>query len=92
MLPDPCGTGFVQNFPHLPPQKVGKNKRKEENYRKKVYRKNSTIKRPHLRIMAQLFAFRCCRFTFILTLINERILKLVLNSTKRHNALRGSKF
>lgn len=87
MLPDPCGTGFVQNFPHLPPQKVGKNKRKEEDYRK-----NSTIKRPHLRIMAQLFAFRCCRFTLILTLINERILKLMLNSTKRHNALRGSKF
>ena len=42
--------------------------------------------------MAQLFAFRCCRFTFILTLINERILKLMLNSTKRHNALVGSKF
>ena len=42
--------------------------------------------------MAQLFAFRCCRFTFILTLINERILKLMLNSTKRHNALGGSKF
>ena len=42
--------------------------------------------------MAQLFAFRCCRFTFILTLTNERILKLMLNSTKRHNALVGSKF
>ena len=45
MLPDPCGTGFVQNFPHLPPAKSGKNKRKDKNYRKKVYRKNSTIKR-----------------------------------------------